>query len=410
MALRVLVVCQYFWPESFRINDVAAELVARGHKVTVLCGTPNYPAGRFFDGFSWAKRTSEFWQGVKIVRVPVVPRGKGRKLGLIFNFLSFALSGVVFGPMRCRDQYDLVLVYQLSPVTMGIPGLMLSSIKRIPMVFWVQDIWPESVTATGATQNRLALSVLEWLVRMLYRSSRLVLIQSRAFREPVASRGVSLDRICYLPSSAESLYEPLERSEAHEALAMIPYGTRILFAGNIGVAQDFGTILAAAELTRHEQSIIWLVAGDGRMREWVETEIERRGLGATMMLLGRFPVSDMPRLFAGVDALLVTLRKEPIFALTIPAKIQSYLACAKPVIGALDGEGARVIAESGAGLCVSAEDPSALAAAVVTLSKMAMPARVAMGRSGRKYFDTHFRIDKHIDELEALLAEAVGRR
>jgi glycosyltransferase involved in cell wall biosynthesis len=230
-------------------------------------------------------------------------------------------------------------------------------------------------------------------------------MQSESFKSHIANHGVQSDRIRYLPNTAESFYEPLDRSLAHEVFATIPNGTRILFAGNIGVAQDFGTILAAAELTRNCRSLFWLIAGDGRMREWVEQEITKRNLTASVMLLGRFPATDMSRLFAGVDGLLATLQKKPIFALTIPSKIQSYLACGKPVIAALDGAGADVLRESRAGLCVPAEDSLALAAAAMTLHEMKSHERAVMGVNAREYFDAHFHIDRHLEQLEKLIIE-----
>jgi colanic acid biosynthesis glycosyl transferase WcaI len=407
--MRLLIVSQYFWPETFRINEVARDLVSRGHHVTVLCGTPNYPAGRLFEGYGWLRRTREVWCGVQIVRVPVVPRGQGSRWRLAANYLSYAIMASLLGPIRCRGRADVVLVFQMSPVIQGIAAVVMKRLRRAPMLFWVQDLWPESLIAVGAIRTRWLLWPIEMLVRGLYRASALVLIQSRAFSSHVAAHGVPPDRIRYFPNLAESSYVPLPLEAAHPALNQVPRGFRVMFAGNIGTAQDLPTVLAAAELTRERPEIQWVIVGDGSMRAWVQAEIERRRLAA-VHLLGRFPVEDMPRLFAGADALLVTLRRDPVLSLTIPAKVQSYLACAKPIIGALDGEGAAIIVEAGAGVCAPAEDPVALAAGVRELCDLNAAARLEMGRRGRDYFQANFGSDMLLGRLENWCSELASTR
>jgi glycosyltransferase involved in cell wall biosynthesis len=408
--MRLLIVSQYFWPETFRINEVARDLVRRGHQVTVLCGTPNYPAGRFFNGFGWWRRTREEWCGVHIVRVPVVARGQGSRWRLAANYLSYALTASLLGPIRCRGATDVVLVFQMSPVIQGIAALVMKLLRRAPMLFWVQDLWPESLIAVGAIRSRWLLSPIELLVRGLYRASALVLIQSRAFRSHVTAHGVQPDRIRYFPNLAESSYVPLPAEAAHPALQQVPPGFRVMFAGNIGAAQDLPTVLAAAQLLRERRDLQWVIVGDGSMRTWVQEQIANCRLGDTVRLLGRFPVEEMPRLFAGVDALLVTLSRDPVLALTIPAKLQSYLACAKPIIGALDGEGAAVIAEAGAGLCSPAEQPAALAARVLELCELDLASRMEMGRRGRAYFEANFGSEMLLGRLEGWCSELISLR
>jgi colanic acid biosynthesis glycosyl transferase WcaI len=403
--MRWLIISQYFWPESFRINDVARELVRRGHQVTVLCGTPNYPAGRIYPGHGWFRRTREIWQGVEVVRVPTVPRGQRSGWRLAANYLSYALMGALLGPVRCRGRYDAILTFQMSPITMGIAAVAMKHARRAPILFWVQDLWPESLVAAGAIRAPWILRWVDELVGSLYRASALVLIQSRSFHEHVESRGVPPERIRYFPNTAESSYVPLPPDSAHAALTRVPKGFRVMFAGNIGSVQDLPTVLAAAELTREQQGVHWVIVGDGSMRPWVEEEVGRRGLSKTVHLLGTFPVEEMPRLFAGADALLVTLRRDPVMALTIPSKIQSYLASGKPLVGALDGEGAAVISESGAGLCVAAEDAPGLAAQVRALSQLDVDARSQMGLKGRRYFLENFEKNLLLDRLEAWCQE-----
>jgi glycosyltransferase involved in cell wall biosynthesis len=408
--VRLLIVSQYFWPEAFRINDVARDLVARGHEVTVLCGTPNYPAGRVFEGYGWFKRTRETWHGVDIVRVPLIARGNGSRRRLIANYISYALAASLLGPLRCRGKYDAILVFQMSPATMGVAAVVMKWVRRAPILYWVQDLWPESVIAVGAVRKPWLLWPIAALVRGFYRASAFVLIQSHSFRKHVEAHGIAAERIRYLPNTAEPFYVPLPAERAHPALARVPPGFRVMFAGNVGAAQALPTLLAAAELTRARRDIQWVIVGEGSMSAWVEQEVARRNLSQTVQLLGRFPTTDMPRLFAGADALLVTLRRDPVLALTIPSRVQSYLASGKPIVGAIDGEGAAVIVEAGAGVCGPAEDAAALAANVLAVCDWGPALREAAGHRGREYFLQHFSNDMLLDRLEQWCAEVAAPR
>ncbi len=409
--MNILIVTQYFWPENFRINDLALGLRERGHEVTVFTGKPNYPEGRFFPGYGFFTRAEEDYRGVRVIRVPLVPRGTGGRLGLMINFFSFALSGLLLAPFRCKGSYDAILVYQPSPVTVGLPALLLKRLKRAPILFWVQDLWPETLSATGVVRSKWVLGAVEHLVRFIYRHCDRVLVQSRAFTARVQALGVAAQRIRYFPNSAEALYRPLTATlPPGPGEQLLPDGFRIMFAGNIGAAQDFETIVDAAAKLKDERDIHWVIVGDGRLQPWVEREIERRGLRHTVHLLGRHPVESMPRLFARTDAMLVTLKPDPVFALTIPSKLQSYLACGRPVLAALDGEGARVVEESGAGIAVAAGDASALANGALRLHRMLRQDREAAGQRGRRYFEQHFERELLLSRLEQWMRELVEER
>ena len=240
-------------------------------------------------------------------------------------------------------------------------------------------------------------------MRFIYKHCDYILVQSRGFVEQVKAMGVAIEKIYYFPNWAEELYKPMSVPENVAGLPKLPSGFKVMFAGNIGAAQDFETILTAAEKLKIHPDIHFVILGDGRARGWVEDEVKKRNLDQTVHLLGRFPMEQMPQYFALADAMLVTLKKEPIFALTIPGKIQSYMACAKPIVAALDGEGARVVAESGAGLAVAAEDPTALAQVILKLSAMSKEERAIMGQRAIDYYNTHFNRAKLIDQLEKLM-------
>ncbi|MEK7352537.1 MAG: glycosyltransferase family 4 protein [Nitrospirota bacterium] len=408
--MHVLIVTQYFWPENFRINDVAIGLKENGHEVTVLTGQPNYPEGRFFPGYGCWSKTEESYHGIRVLRVPLIPRGDGGALRLLLNFCSFALSASVFGAWRCRASYDVTLVFEPSPVTVGIPAIVLKKLRGAPILFWVQDLWPESLSATGATKSRWILGIVEFLVRRIYCQCDRILVQSEAFRTPIERLGVKREHIMYFPNSAEPFYQPLSLEREAPEHSQLPSGFRVVFGGNIGKAQSFGTILDAAELLKDQPEIHWIVLGDGRMFTWVQDQVERRGLGRTVHLLGRFPAESMPRYFALADVLLVTLLEQPIFALTIPSKVQSYLACGKPIVAALSGEGARIIREAEAGLTPPPEDPRALANSVLAMYNMPAEVRRAMGLRGRIYFETHFERMLLLERLDLWMNEVKGER
>lgn len=408
--MRVLIVSQYFWPESFRINDLAISLKKKGHEITVLTGMPNYPNGRFFPGYGLVRWRSERYLGINVHRVPLIPRGKGGGFRLILNYLSFALCASILAPFVCRGHYDLIFVYEPSPITVGLPALVLKKLKSAPVMFWVQDLWPESLSATGAVRSEKMLKIVEKLVRFIYGGCDRILVQSRAFIAPVERVGGDPKRIAYFPNSAEELYRPMKLAPDAPERAGLPDGFCVMFAGNIGAAQDFGTILDAVERLKGYPDIHWVFIGDGRMRAWVEEEVLNRNLGGVVHLLGRHPVETMPRFFACADVLLVTLKKEPIFSLTVPSKLQSYLACAKPVIAALDGEGARIVEESQAGLTSPPEDPGALADAVLAVYRMSDAERCSMGQCGRAYFDEHFEPNLLLEQLDTMMKELVSSK
>jgi glycosyltransferase involved in cell wall biosynthesis len=404
--LKVLIVTQYFWPENFRINDLAQGLVKIGHDVTVLTGQPNYPSGRFFEGYRFGGRARETFQGIQVVRVPLLARGNGRTIRLLLNYLSFALFASLLGPLRCSGSADIILVYEPSPVTVGLPALVMKAVKKAPLMFWVQDLWPESLSATGAVRSLWILARVTGLVRFIYRGCDRVLVQSRAFVDRVRGLGVLPDRILYFPNSAEGLYRPVTREEVCSGEAL-PDGFRIMFAGNIGAAQSFATILSAAETLRDHHRIHWIILGEGRQSDWVRQEITRRRLERSVHMLGQHPMESMPEWFARADVLLVTLKSDPIFALTIPSKIQSYMACGRPILAALDGEGARVVKEACAGLVVSAEDAAALAEAVLHMSNMPLSEREMLGQNGRRYFLQEFDRDTLLARLDSWMKELV---
>jgi len=407
--MKVLIVSQYFWPESFRINDVATGLVSKGHEVSVLTGKPNYPKGRFYSGFGLFKKSKDNYEGVNIIRVPILPRGEKGIFKLALNYISYAFSASFLSPFLCNKDYDCILVYQMSPVTQAIPAIVIKKIFKIPVFFWVQDLWPESLSAVGAVKNKSLLSLIKKLVGWLYRSSNKILIQSESFRQHALQHGVDEKDIYYYPNSAEELYRPVTRNDDSDIAKMMPKGFVVMFAGNIGVAQDMESILKAAEITRSNKQIQWVIVGDGRQLSWLKSEIQSRELSNSVHCLGRHPIEKMPEFFSFADVMLVSLTKDPIFASTIPAKIQSYMACGKPIIASLDGVGADVVESAQAGLVSGAEQPGKLADAVLKMESFQKVELEEMGVNALNYYNKNFERNMLLKKLEDMMHALVNR-
>ena len=407
--MKVLIVSQYFWPENFRVNDLAAGLVDRGHEVTVLTGVPNYPDGKFFAGYGWLKKTREKYLGACVIRVPLLPRGSASGIRLALNYLSFALSASVLGPFLCRGKYDLIFVCQLSPATVGLPALVLKKLKKVPILYWILDLWPESLSATGAVRSAKVLAVVDSMMGLIYRGCDKIVVSSQGFLPSIAAKGVAGERTGFFPNWYEPEYRANPGQDEGASPVGMPSGFRVMFAGNIGVAQDFESILSAAELLLPFPEIHWIILGDGRNFDWVKKQVALRGLTERVILLGRHAPEAMSGYFSLADAMLVTLKEDPVFALTVPGKIQSYMACGRPIVAALDGEGGRLIRDSGAGLSSPAEDAEALAQSVLAMYRMPKEEREAMGLRGKAYCEENFEREMLIDRAEKWMRE-LGKR
>ena len=396
--LRVLIVSQYFWPEDFRINDLAATLAEKGVEVEVLTGKPNYPEGRPFPDYRVGGYQREEWRGATVHRVPLFPRGQRSAARLALNYLSFVFFGCVVGAWKLRKHpFDVIFVYGTSPILQAIPALLIGWLKKKKVVVWVQDLWPESLEATGYVKNPIALGMMKSVVRGIYRHSDLLLVQSKAFIPRVEAMAGGTP-VTYYPNSVDPAFGAPPSGEL-PAIAALDAGFCVLFAGNVGVGQAVEVIVEAATLLRDQPGISFVVLGNGSRWDWMQEQVHARQL-TNLHLPGRFPVKAMPGLMQKAAALLVTLADEPIFAETVPNKVQAYMASGKPILACLNGEGARRIQdEARAGLAVPAENGAALAAAVLGLFHMPLAERDIMGARGRSYFRENFDHDRLTDQL-----------
>lgn len=397
--LRILVVSQYFWPESFRVNELVTELVKKGHRVTVLTGHPNYPGGIVFPEFKTNPDNFANYAGADVVRVPMRPRGQG-SIRLVLNYWSFVFWGLLLGPWLLRGRkYDSIFVFQTAPITSAIPAIFLKWIKKAPLTIWVLDLWPDQLSSLGVIRSKKILWLVGQMVRFIYKYCDLILAQSRAFAPGISQWSRDPSKTQYFPQWTESEYNAGAVAEVAEEVKDFSNTFNVMFAGNIGDCQDFPAVLDAAERLKHRNEIKWLIVGDGRFADIVKQEIVRRGLSHCMLMLGRHPSERMPSFFAAASALLVSLRSEPVFTMTIPGKIQSYLVADRPILAMLDGEGARVIQEANAGLTCPAGDSVALAQCVEALYAMTDQERADFGNNGRQYAQQHFDREKLINQL-----------
>ena len=389
------------------MNDLVQELVQRGHQVTVLTGIPNYPVGQVFDAYRENPQAFVRYEGACVVRVPMLPRASGAAR-LLMNYLSFVIGASFWGPWRLRGvSADVIFVFEPSPVTVGLPAILLGKIKRAPVVFWALDLWPETLAAIGVVRSPRVLGWVGQIVRFIYNRCALVLGQSRGFQDSIAKYCDDKQKIRYFPSWSEDVFSEVAVLPAVE----VPVRKdlfNVVFAGNIGEAQDMPAVLDAAERLKDCDAIRWLIVGDGRKSEWVRGEVARRGLQDKFLLLGRFPVERMPSFYAHADALLVSLKRDPVFSMTIPGKVQSYLMSGVPMIGMLDGEGSAVIRDAKAGLTCAAGDGAGLADAVLKMADMNFDERHQLGHNGRQYGQQEFGRGLLMDRLEGLLREAVA--
>lgn len=399
--MKILLVTQYFFPENFKSNDIAFELTKRGHDVTVLTGLPNYPEGNFFNHYGFFKRRKEIINGVKVIRALLIPRGKGGGVRLFFNYFSWAFFAS-FRALSLSFQYkfDVVLVHEPSPITQGFPAIVVKKIQKIPLHFWVLDLWPESLTSAGGITNKKVLSFFTKMVKFIYNNSDKILISSKGFRESILAKGNYEDKLIYFPNWAE---DSILNGDSNYPIPELPMGFKILFAGNIGVAQDVDSIIKAALILKEKIDIHFVFVGDGRSKGQLEDFVIKEDLNKTVHFLGRFPLEAMKTFFTQADVLLVSLKDELIFNSTVPAKLQAYLCTQKPILGMLNGEGASLINEANCGFSVNAGDSEGLAQEIIKLYKMNNEERNILGQNGFKYFEENFTMTKCINNLESIL-------
>jgi glycosyltransferase involved in cell wall biosynthesis len=400
--LNILIVTPHFHPENFRINDFALEFVKRGHQISVLTAVPDYPSGIFINGYGIFKKTRENYKGIHIYRAPLIPRGSGSNLRLALNYISYVIGAVFTSLFILRKKLDIIFVFEPSPITVGLPAIFIKKIKRIPICFWVLDLWPESVVSAGNLKSGLIPKLLNPIVKFIYHHCDKILVSSNGFITSIVAKGVDAGKIEFFPQWAEPLFKPITSN--NYLLGEIPKESfKIMFAGNIGEAQDFPSVLKAAKFLKKNKNIQWLILGGGRKTNWVENKINEYGLENCFHLLGSYPLEKMPEFYASADAMLFSLKDEYIFSITIPAKVQSYLACGKPILAMVNGEAANVISGANAGFTCSAGDFVGLSKNILKMSKMPSMDLKHIGENSYNCYKKYFDREMLFDEAENIL-------
>lgn len=404
---KILFVCQYFYPETFRGNDIAFHLAEGGHDVHVVTGIPNYPKGKFFLGYGLFKKRHEVINGVRVTRLPLVPRGEDNKIMLMLNFFSFFIVGWFWMLFHALwHKYDLVFCQQLSPVMMSSPAVLYKKMRHVPLYTWVLDLWPESLTAAGGINNKYILGFFNLFVKSEYKNSDKILTSSKSFDQSILKYGDYKDKVIYYPqwSDGASNASGLNFALPEKLQELSSNGDFIvMFAGAVGEAHGMECNMQAALKTKEYKNIKWVIVGDGRRLDWVRSFVKENGIEETVITLGRFPSETMPLFFEKADVMLVSLTDSSLFNMYSPAKIASYMAAERPIIAALNGEGGEVIRAAECGWNVKAGDSDSLAKLVIALSQTDRQELAVKGQKGKAYYDKFFTKDECLKKLDEIM-------
>lgn len=398
---KVLVVCQHFWPESFRVNDICEYLVERDCDVDVLCGLPNYPSGKFVDGYSYFKKRKETHNGVNIRRAFEIPRGSNTNLRIFLNYISFPIASLFHVPRLATRKYDKIFVFTYSPIMMAIAGILVGKIRRAEITLYALDLWPENLFSVLNVRSRLLRRIAEAVSHWHYRQADKILVLSETMRKRLIEvTGIAEDKIIILPQACEKIYE----QDIHDKklASRFKNGFNVVFTGNISPAQSFDTIIEAAKQLKDEgiSDINWIIVGDGMSRKWLEDEVKKAGLGQSFYFEGQKPITDIPRYTGIADVLLGALVKSDLLEATIPAKVTSYLASGRPMVLAMDGEARELVNKRAkCGYAGPTKDAQAMAENIKKIYRLSKKERDAMGARGRAYHFKHLERNLILNKL-----------
>ena len=395
--MRILVISQYFYPENFRINDLCLGLTEQGHTVSVLTAKPNYPKGAFYEGFTFLNNSIDNYKGIKVYRAPIIPRGNGSGIRLFINYISFVFFGIV-RLLFIEEKFDKIFVYAPSPITVGYIGIIASWKFKAESYLWVHDLWPESVKDAGGINNKFILFLIDVMTRSIYFFYKKILVQSPYFKDYLVEQSVNQNKIIYYPYYAEEFYGVVHPNAKIKSL--YGEGLNLVFAGNIGVAQSFDTIVEAAKILKNRiNKFRFIIIGEGRDKKRIIDKISQYSLEKNFKFLGSYPPEKMSEFFACADALIVSLKDTKIFSMTIPGKLQSYLASGKPIIASLNGIGAKIIKDSKSGYVSNSDDVDKFVNSIIKFNELSESERNHFGNNARKYFEKEFERSKLLKRL-----------
>jgi colanic acid biosynthesis glycosyl transferase WcaI len=407
LRMKILILTQWFDPEpTFKGLLFARELAARGHEVEVLTGFPNYPGGKVYPGYRIRLWVREQIDGINVLRVALYPSHSNSGFGRALNYISFALSAAVIGTALIRKP-DVVYVYH-PPITVGFAAAVIGFLRRTPFVFDIQDLWPDTVAASGMMSNPAALTVLDKLCEFIYRRARHITVLSPGFKEQLVGRGVPPDKIDVIYNWCD------ETSLKHDCRSLTRLGATdrfcILFAGTMGLAQGLDSVLRAAQICRTAvPSAEFLFMGGGVERRRLETMAKEMGLD-NVKFLPRQPMHAMGSILAGADALLVHLKDDPLFRITIPSKTQAYLATGKPILMGVLGDAADLVTRARSSVVCEPGNPHSIAGAVKELVDTSGERLAEMGRAGRAFYERELSVSVGVDKFDRVFKAAINGR
>ena len=399
-----MIISPLYNPEINRVNDLVEHLLRQNHNITVISPIPNYPEGKYYKGYGIFKKRYEKYKNLKNFRILVWPRRNGSKINLFLNYLSFIIFSIIPAIFLSFKKFDLVFINQVSPITIAIPGIIVKKIKKIPLIMWVTDLWPESVKDAGNLKSNFIPNLISPIVSYIYNNCSQILVSSRSFIESVKKRTKKKIDIIYLPQWGETTFTDNKPTNFKNDTIESIKDFKILFAGNIGIAQDFNCIINAMNEVRN-YPIHLVVLGDGRGKQEAINKVNQMKLESNISFLGTFPLETMPYFFGKADSLLISLKKSEVFAKTIPAKTQSYMAFGKPILTNADGEVSRIIKESSSGLVANSGNHILLAENMIKLSKLSTNELETMANNCRKYYRKNFNREKILNKLEKIIYE-----
>jgi glycosyltransferase involved in cell wall biosynthesis len=386
--LKILIITQYYYPENFIINDIVKNFKHEGYDVEVLTAIPNYPSGNFFSGYNLFNKHKEIINDVVIHRSRILPRFNGNKISLIFNYISFVFFGIL-KLFFIKGQFDKIFIYAPSPITVGLVGIFASKKFNAKSFLWVQDLWPESVSAGGNINNKFILHLLDIMTKMIYKHTDYILVQSESFVDYIINQGVKKEKIKYLPNYAVDIYSDKKQTE-NDPLGLFSDFT-ITFAGNIGKSQNLEILIEAAkQLKLKSEQLKFLIIGSGRNMDNLLNKVSENELSDYFIFLGRKNPELMPSYFYKSNALFISLKKSLIFSLTIPSKLQSYMAFGKPIIGSIDGITNELIIKSNSGLVSSSEDVNGLVKNIIIMKNFSANELNEFGDNASKFYKNNF--------------------
>jgi colanic acid biosynthesis glycosyl transferase WcaI len=387
MATRVLLLTQWFDPEpTFKGMVFARELVRQGFEVEVLTGFPNYPGGKVYPGYKVKLLQRERIDGVQVTRVPLYPNHDQSAIKRVVNYASFAASSLIYGLFMARRP-DVIYAYH-PPLTVGIAASLIRLFRRIPVVYDIQDMWPDTLRATGMVRNLRVLSVVAVICKWVYRQMDHLVVLSPGFKRLLVQRGVPEAKVEVIYNWADEAALIAARGKLPDTFPGPEY-FRVLFAGNMGKAQALDSLLDAAVLLQTRRSrVCFVMLGGGVEVNRLKQKALELQLG-NVVFLPPVPMSEVGSLLKAADALLVHLRKDPLFEITIPSKTQAYMAAGKPLLAAVSGDAAELVVDSGSGLTAEPENAEALAAVAEALSVLPAEALYEMGRRAAQYYEAH---------------------